>query len=100
MEMVEFQHHHQCLHLQHKHQHDGDHGNHGHHAQHHVEADQENVTDNANEHNQMLNVLEHIDKLVFVTLIYVVSIFIIYGLYHFNVIISKQYYLATMGCLG
>jgi len=81
MEMVEFQHHHQCLHLQHSHQHDGDHGNHGHHAQHHVVADQENVTDNVLEQNQMLNVLEHIDKLVFVTLIYVqVIIFGYHGL--------------------
>ena len=92
--MVEFQHHHQCLHSQHRHQHDGDHGNHGHHAQHHVEADRENVTDNANEHNQMLNVMEHIDKLVFVTLIYVVSILFYYlwslSCYYFNVIISKQ----------
>ena len=90
MEMVEFQHHHQCLHSQHRHQHDGDHGNHGHHAQHHVEADLENVTDNANEHNQMLNVLEHIGKLVFVTLIYVVSILLFIVCYYFNVIISKQ----------
>ena len=77
MEMVEYQLHHQCLHSQHRHQHDGDHGNHGHHAQHHVEVDRENVTDNVNEHNQMLNVMEHIDKLVFVTLIYVVSIYFI-----------------------
>ena len=91
MEMVEFQHHHQCLHSQHRHQHDGDHGNHGHHAQHHVEVDRENVTDNVNEHNQMLNVMEHIDKLVFVTLIYVVSIYFIVGLNkvgcYFNVLI-------------
>lgn len=72
--MVEFQHHHRCLHSQHRHQHDGDLGNLGLHAQHHVEVDRENVTDNANEPNQTLNVLEHIDKLDFVTLIYVQAI--------------------------
>lgn len=69
--MVVFQHHHQCLCLQHRHQHDGDHGNLGHHAQQHVEVVRENVTDNANELILRLNVMGHIDKLVFVILIHV-----------------------------
>ena len=74
MEMVVFLHHHQCRHLRHKHQHDGDHGNLGHHAQQHVEGDLENVTDNANERNLMPNAMEPIGKLDFVILIHAVSI--------------------------
>ena len=93
MEMVVFQHHHQCRHLRHRHQHDGDHGNLGLHAQQHVEVDLENVTDNANEHNLMPNAMAPIDKLDFVILIHAVSTFIHLFLRGFYLFMYHIYFL-------